>query len=122
MSSGDTSVNDIGASTSAGRVIVGVGADTLGLVGDTTKTPGRRRLSDVGLLLEVDLAQVGLDNGILLDVVDLYYVSTLRVISRADKLTPGRFWSSSSSDNACASPATGDCGPSTALIRPREVV
>ena len=91
MGSGDTSVNDIGASTSAGRVIVGVGADTLGLVGDTTKTPGRRRLSDVGLLLEVDLAQVGLDNGILLDVVDLYYISTLRVIFRADKLTPGRF-------------------------------
>lgn len=75
--SGDTSVNDVGAGTGASRVVVGVGSTTLVLVRDAGKTPGRRSLSNVGLLLEVQLAKIGPDNGILLNVVDLYYVNTL---------------------------------------------
>lgn len=72
----DASVNDIGTSTSTRRGVVDVRAGTRALVGDTSKTPCGRRLSCVGLLLEVRLAKVSLDNSILLNVVDLDYVST----------------------------------------------
>ena len=75
--SGNASVNDIGASTGASRVVVGVGCATLALVRDTSKAPGRRRLGYVGLLLEVRLAKVGSNNSVLLNVVDLYCVSIL---------------------------------------------
>jgi hypothetical protein len=72
----DASVNDIGASTSTSSGDVGVRAGTRALVGDTGKTPCGGRLGCVGLLLEVRLAKVSLDNSILLNVVDLGYVST----------------------------------------------
>lgn len=73
---GDTSVDDVGASTRTGSAVVGVGRGTTSDVGDTTKTPGSRGLSDVGLLLErLRGAKVGLDNGILLDVVNTLHVA-----------------------------------------------
>ena len=72
----DASVNDIGASTSTSSGVVDVRAGTRLLVGDTSKAPCGRRLGCVGLLLEVRLAKVSLDDSILLNVVDLGYVST----------------------------------------------
>lgn len=69
---GDTSVDDVGASTSTCSAVIGVGRGTGSRMGDTTKTPGSRRLSDVGLLLErLRYAKVGLDNSILLNILNL---------------------------------------------------
>jgi hypothetical protein len=71
----DTCVDDVHAGTGTGTAIVGVGGSSClaGLVGDTRQTPGGRGLSNIGLLLEVlELAKVRLDNGILLNVVDLH--------------------------------------------------
>lgn len=73
----DTSVDDVGAGTGTGSAVVGVGGTATALAGNTRETPGGTRLGDVGLLLErglVELSQVGLDDGILLNVVDLYPV------------------------------------------------
>jgi hypothetical protein len=73
----NTSVDDIGAGTGTGGAIIGVGSGTTGYVRDTSEAPSGRRLGNIGLLVEVrgvglrELAQVGLDNSILLDVVDL---------------------------------------------------
>jgi hypothetical protein len=75
---GDTSVDyvDAGTFTSAGVVGVRRTASLEVDVGDTGQAPCRRALSGVGPLLDaVDLAKVGLDNGILLDVFDLFMVS-----------------------------------------------
>lgn len=73
MGSVDTGVNDVGAGTGTSSVVISVGTATGALAGDTGKTPGSRGLGDIGLLLE--LSKVGLDNGILLDVVDLCTIS-----------------------------------------------
>lgn len=44
---------------------------------DTGQTPGRRALGDIGPLLKViNLTKAGLDDGILLNVLDLSYVNT----------------------------------------------
>jgi hypothetical protein len=75
VSSRDTSVNNIGAGVGTRGAVIGVRSATTGCVRDASKTPSGRRLSNIGLLLE--LAKVGLDNGILLDVVDLKYLSIL---------------------------------------------
>jgi hypothetical protein len=75
---GDTSVDyvDAGTLTSGGVVGIGSGASLAVDVGDTRQAPGGRALSGVGPLLDaVNLAKVGLDNGILLDVFDLLIIS-----------------------------------------------
>ena len=65
-------VDDVGASTRTCGAVVGVGSGTTSSVGDTSEAPGRRGLGDVCLLLErLRYAKVGLDNGILLNVVNL---------------------------------------------------
>lgn len=69
----DTSVDDIDAGTGTSSAVISVGATTGALARDTGKTPGSRGLADIGLLLK--LSEVGLDNGILLDVVNLRTVS-----------------------------------------------
>lgn len=69
----DTSVDDVGAGTGTSSAVIGVGSATAALAGDTGKTPSSRGLGDIGLLL--NLSKVGLDNGILLDVVNLCIVS-----------------------------------------------
>ena len=66
MGGQDTSVNDVGADTLTSAVVVDVGAGGQGSVRDTAKTPGRAGLGDVG---------VDGDNGILLNVLDLFYLS-----------------------------------------------
>jgi hypothetical protein len=71
----DTCVDDVHTGTGTGTAVVGVGGSSClaVLVGDTRQTPGGGRLSNVGLLLEVlELAKVGLDDSILLNVVDLH--------------------------------------------------
>lgn len=68
----DTGVDDVsaGALTTAG--VVGVRGGAAALAGDTGETPRSRGLGGVSLLLELNLdTKVGLNNGILLDVVDL---------------------------------------------------
>lgn len=66
----DTSVDDIGASASSAGVVVGVSSGAASLVGDAGKTPGSRGLCDIGALLDL-LSEISLDDGILLDIVDL---------------------------------------------------
>lgn len=59
----DAGVNDVGTDACTSAVVVDVGGEDAGLVGDTAKTPGRAALADVG---------VDRDNGILLDKLNLY--------------------------------------------------
>lgn len=69
----NTGIDDVraGAFTTAG--VVGVRGSAPALAGDTGETPRSRGLGGVSLLLELNLdTKVGLDNGILLDVVNLY--------------------------------------------------
>lgn len=69
---GNAGVDDVRASTRTCGAVVGVGSGTTSSVGDTSEAPGRRGLGDVCLLLErLRYAKVGLDNGILLNVVNL---------------------------------------------------
>jgi hypothetical protein len=49
----NTGVNDVGAGAGTGGAIIGVGSAATGYVRDTSKTPSRRSLGNVGLLLEV---------------------------------------------------------------------
>lgn len=56
----DTGIEDIGADTFAGAVVVGVGAATSGGAGKTGQTP-----------VSVILGSVGPDNGVGLNVLDL---------------------------------------------------
>ena len=71
VSGGDTSVNNVHTGVCSSTAVVGVRSATTGLVGDTRQTPGGRGLSDVCLLLEMlNFAKVGLDNSILLNVVN----------------------------------------------------
>jgi hypothetical protein len=65
----NTSVDDVDAGTGTSRSIVSVRSRSLAHVGDTAETPRSTSLSGVGPLL--DGAKVGLDDGVLLDVVDL---------------------------------------------------
>jgi hypothetical protein len=65
----NTRVDNVSAGTCTSSAVVSVRGGTTALAGDTSETPGRRGLGDVGLLL--DFSEVGLDNSILLDVVDL---------------------------------------------------
>jgi hypothetical protein len=83
MSGVDTGVNDVGAGPGTSGAVIGVGSATTGLVRDSSKTPSGRRLCDIGLLLEVhvrELAKVSLDNGILLDVINLEFISDLKLL------------------------------------------
>lgn len=68
----DTSVDDVRAGSFTTAGVVGVRCGATALAGDTGETPRSRGLGGVSLLLELSLnTKVGLDNGILLDVVDL---------------------------------------------------
>lgn len=69
---GDTSINDVNAGARSSRGVVGVGGGSRVGVGDAAETPGSRRLSGVCLLLEgsLELTKVGLDDSVLLDVVN----------------------------------------------------
>lgn len=69
---GDTSIDDVHAGARSSRGVVGVGSGSRVGVGDAAETPGSRRLGGVRLLLEsvLDLTEVGLDDCVLLDVVD----------------------------------------------------
>lgn len=74
----DTGVDyvDAGTLTAAGVIGVGSAASLAVDVRDPGQTPGRRALSGVGPLLDaVNLAKVGLDNGILLDIINLQRIS-----------------------------------------------
>lgn len=69
----DSGVDDIHTCVCSGGAVVGIRTATASLVGDASKTPSGRRLSDVCLLLDVlNLTKVGLDNSILLDVFDTW--------------------------------------------------
>jgi hypothetical protein len=74
VSGGDTGVDHVHARVSTSGGIVSVRKSRLaGLVGDPRETPGRGALGSVGLLLErLRDAQVGPDNSILLDVLNLF--------------------------------------------------
>jgi hypothetical protein len=65
----DTGVNDVDTGASSRSAVIGVRSRTLSNVGDTAEAPSGGALSDIGALL--DGAEVGLDNGILLDVFNL---------------------------------------------------
>ena len=74
----NTSIYDVdaGALTSTGVVGVRSAASLAVGMGDTRQTPGGRALGSEGPLLNaVNLAEVGLDNGILLDIFNLVDVS-----------------------------------------------
>lgn len=58
----DASVNDIGANTGTGGIVIGIAGTAGSLVGDASKAPRSAGLSDIG---------VDLNLGILLDVLDL---------------------------------------------------
>lgn len=67
----DTGVDDIRAGVGTATVIIDVAGGSKGLGGDTSQTPGSRTLSEVGTVLELyRLGQVGLNNGVLLNVVN----------------------------------------------------
>ena len=91
VSGGDTGVDHVHTRASTSGGVVSVRKSRLaGLVGDTRETPGRGALGSVGLLLErLRLAQVGPDNSILLDVIDLFELETA-CITMLGKRTPGR--------------------------------
>jgi hypothetical protein len=65
----DTGVNDVDTGVSSRRGVVSVRRSTLVDVRDTAETPGGGALGDIGALL--DGAEVGLDDGILLNVLNL---------------------------------------------------
>lgn len=69
MSSRNASVNNVDTRAGARRAVVGVRRSTLSDMGNTAETPGRGALGDIRPLL--DLAEVGLHDGILLDVFNL---------------------------------------------------
>lgn len=76
----DTSVDHVGARVGTSRAVIAVGCATTVDMRDTGKTPSRGGLGDVGLLLKVlnnalNAAKVGLDDGVLLDVVNLYFIN-----------------------------------------------
>jgi hypothetical protein len=77
VSGGNTSVDNVDTCsfTSAGVVGVRCGSSLTGLVGHARQTPSGRALGSVCLLLEFNLAEVGLDNSILLDVFNLKRIS-----------------------------------------------
>lgn len=72
VSSGNTSINDVDTGARSCRGVVGVGCGSWVCVGDAAETPGSRRLSGVRLLLKrsVDFTKIGLDDCVLLDVVN----------------------------------------------------
>jgi len=66
VSSVDTSVNYVDSCSAASRGVVDVGGGALALVGNTSKTVWCSSLR---------LESIGIDLGILLNVVNLYFVS-----------------------------------------------
>lgn len=96
----DTSVDDVHASVGTGSGVVDVRGGTLGHVGNAAETPGSTSLGRVGLLLQgeglggVSLSPVGLDNGVLLNVLNLCGISVLLQFVWLRNRTPGSFWRS----------------------------
>lgn len=85
----NTSVNHVGASSGTSAAVVGVRGATTAGVRDTSKTPSGGGLCDVGLLLDLNLTEVGLNDGILLNVVNLFLMSLI-AIQLGGLLTPGK--------------------------------
>jgi hypothetical protein len=65
----DTGVDDVDTSSGSSGRVVSVRRSTLADMRDTAETPGGGALGDVGALL--DGAEVCLDDGILLNVINL---------------------------------------------------
>lgn len=59
-------------------------------MGDAGKTPGGWSLGDIGLFLKVNLAKTGLHDGILLDILNLLFVSTPHSVIEHRKSYPGQ--------------------------------